>query len=242
MSNQVSTDGGVRGPLGFDIFGDHAGAIGDEAVDHGDVGTVEDALKVVGEGDVLRHEDVGGDAGGGGVGCEGSGGVACAGDGKVLEAIVFGHGDGEAEAAGFEGAGGIGSLLLDIEAGVALALEEGGPAFAEGDGGYVGKNACVAPHAEAGGGGGSAGGDFIAYCSLFELVHVVADIEGAAAEGAEGLGGVGGKVVVTAGAFERSDKGHILDVTGFRGREGRLLSENPGRSLGAIGREAHGRT
>ena len=43
-------------------------------------------------------------------------------------------------------------------------------------------------------------------------------------------------MVVTAGAFERSDDSHILDVTGFGGREGRLLRENPGKSHGAIGR------
>ena len=134
------TGGGVGFLLGLDVFGDHASTVGDEAVDHGDVGTVDDALEVVGEGYVLRHEDVGGDAGGGGVGSERAGGVACTGDGEVLEAVVFGHGDGEAEAAGLEGAGGVGSLLLDVEAGVPLAVEHRGPAFAEGDGRYVGQN------------------------------------------------------------------------------------------------------
>ena len=62
-------------------------------------------------------------SGGGGVGCECSGGVACGGDGEVLEAVVLRHGDGEAEAAGLEGAGGVGSFFLDVEAGVALAVE-----------------------------------------------------------------------------------------------------------------------
>ena len=50
---------------------------------------------------------------------------------------------------------------------------------------------------------------------LFELVHVVADIEGASAERADGLGSVGRDVVVTSRAFERSNGSHILDVTGF---------------------------
>ncbi len=67
--------------LSFDVFADHAGAVGDEAVDHSDVGAVDDAFDVVGEWDVLRHEDVGLDAGGSGVRGEGSGGVACGGDG-----------------------------------------------------------------------------------------------------------------------------------------------------------------
>ena len=116
-----------------------------------DVGSVDDAFDVVGEGDVLGHEDVGGDSGGGGVGGERSGGVACGGDGEVLEAVVLRHGDGEAEAAGLEGAGGVGAFFLDVEAGVALAVEHGRPALAEGDGRDVGQDVGVAPHAEAGG-------------------------------------------------------------------------------------------
>ena len=96
-----------------------------------------------------------------------------------------------AEAAGLEGAGGVGSLFLDVEAGVALAVEHGRPAFAEGDGGDVGQDAGVAPHAEAGRAGGGAGGDVFALGGALELVHVVADVERAGAEGAEGLGGVG---------------------------------------------------
>ena len=168
--------------LGLDVFADHAGAVGDEAVDHGDVGAVDDAFEVVGEGDVLWHEDVGGDAGGGGVGGESSGGVACGGNGEMLEAVVLRHRDGEAEAAGFEGAGGVGSLFLDVEAGVALAVEHRRPAFAEGDGGDVGEDAGVAPHAQAGGAGGGAGGDFFTLRRVLELVHVVTDVEGAGAE------------------------------------------------------------
>ena len=61
----------------------------------------------------------------------------------------------------------------------------------------------------------ASGGDVFALGGLLELVHVVADVEGAGAEGAEGLGSVGGDVVVAAGAFERSNDGHILDITGF---------------------------
>jgi hypothetical protein len=44
---------------------------------------------------------------------------------------------------------------------------------------------------------------------LLELVHVVADVEGAGAEGAEGLRGVGGDVVVAAGALKGGDGRHI---------------------------------
>ena len=66
----------------------------------------------------------------------------------MLQAVVFGHGDGEAEAAGLEGAGRVRSLFLDVKARVALAVEHRRPAFAEGDGGYVGQDAGVAPHAD----------------------------------------------------------------------------------------------
>jgi len=109
----------------------------------------------------------------------------------MLEAEMFRHGDGEAEAAGFEGASGVGSFFLDVEAGVALAVEERRPAFAEGDGGYVGQDAGVAPHAEARWAGCGAGGDVFTLRGLLELVHVVADVERACAEGAEGLRSVG---------------------------------------------------
>ena len=116
--------------MSLHVFAHHTGAVGDEAVDHGDVGAVDDALEIVGEGDVLRHEDVSGDAGGGSIGGERSGCVARAGDSKVLQTIVFRHGYGEAEAAGLEGAGRIGALFLDKKARVALAAEKRGPAFA----------------------------------------------------------------------------------------------------------------
>ncbi len=138
MSNQAWAGGGVGFLLGLHVFGDHASTVGDEAVDHGDIGTVDDAFEVVGKRYVLRHEDVSGDASGGRVGSERAGGVACTGDGEVLEAVVFGHGDSETEATGLEGAGGVGSLFLDVEAGVTLAVEHRGPAFAEGNGRYVG--------------------------------------------------------------------------------------------------------
>ena len=194
--------GGVGFLLGLHFFGDHAGAIGDEAVDHGDVGAVDDAFEVVGQGDVLRHEDVSGNSSGGRVGGERTGGVASAGDGKMLKTIVLRHGDGEAEAACFEGAGGVRTLFLDVEAGIAFAVEQGGPTFAEGDGGYVRQNAGIAPHAEAGRRGGGPGSDFVTFCGLFEGVQVVTDIEGAGAKRANGLGSVGRDVVVTARAFE----------------------------------------
>ena len=216
MSNQAVFGRGVGVALGLDAFADHAGAVGDEAVDHGDVGSVDDAFEVVGEGDVLRHEDVRVDAGGGGVGGEGSGGVAGGGDGEVLEAVVFRHGDGEAEAAGFEGAGGVGAFFLDEEAGVALAVEHGRPAFAEGDGSrrQEGRRRSATCRGWQGDGGG-VGGDVSRLRGLLERVHVVADVEGPGAEGAEGLRGVGGEVMMTSRAFKRSNSGHILDVTGI---------------------------
>ncbi len=50
MSNQAWLVGGFGFLLGLHVFSDHAGAVGDEAVDHGDVGAVDDAFEVVGEG------------------------------------------------------------------------------------------------------------------------------------------------------------------------------------------------
>ena len=109
----------------------------------------------------------------------------------MLKAVVFGHGDGEAEAAGLEGAGGIRAFFLDVEAGVALAVEHWGPALTEGNRGCVGQDAGIAPHAEARWAGCGAGGDVFTLRGLLELVHVVADVERACAEGAEGLRSVG---------------------------------------------------
>jgi hypothetical protein len=131
----------------------------------------------------------------------------------MLETVVFRHGDGQAEAAGFEGAGGVRTFFFDVEAGVALAVEHGRPAFAESDGSYVGQDAGIAPHAEARGRGGRASGDVFTLCGLAELVHVVTDVERARAEGAEGLGSFGRDVMVATGALERSNGGHISDVT-----------------------------
>src|SRR5580704_15540530 len=110
----------------------------------------------------------------------------------MLKAIVLRHRDGHAEAAGFEGTGGVSSLFLDVEAGVALAMKHRRPAFAEGDWGHVGQDAGVAPHAKAYGAGGGASGDFVTLRSLLELVHVVTDVEGASAERAYRLGRIGG--------------------------------------------------
>ncbi len=131
----------------------------------------------------------------------------------MLEAVVFGHGDGEAQATCFEGSGRIGSFFFNVEAGVAFAVEHGRPALAEGDGVYVGQHAGVAPHAEARGRCCCAGGDVFTLRGLAELVHVVADIERACAEGAEGLWGVSRYVMVATRALERSNDSHILDVT-----------------------------
>ena len=200
MSEPDLLGGGVGGLLGFDLFADEAGAVGDEAVDHVDVGAVDDAFEVVGEGDVLRHVDVGGDAGGSGVGGEGSGGVAGRGDGEVLQAVVASHGDGHRKAAGLEGAGGVGALLLDEEAGVALAVQHGGPALTEGDGGdglvrcSGGEDVGVAPHAEREGRGGGAGGDGLAAGgALSHRVHVVTGVERPAQRG-QRVWGVASKI------------------------------------------------
>jgi hypothetical protein len=133
----------------------------------------------------------------------------------MLEAVVLGHGDGEAESASFEGAGGVGSFFFDVEAGVALAVEHRGPAFAEGDWGYVRQDAGVAPHAEARGRGCGAGCDVFTLRGFFKLVHVVADKERAGAEGAKCLGSFSRDVMVATRTFERGDDGHILDANGF---------------------------
>jgi len=94
-------------------------------------------------------------------------------------------------------------------------VEHGCPAFAEGDGCDVGQDAGVAPHAEARRAGSGASGYVFTLRGLLELVHVVADVEGAGAEGTERLRGVGGEVVMTSRTFERSNCWHILDVTGI---------------------------
>ncbi len=99
--------------------------------------------------------------------------------------------------------------------GVALAVDERGPAFAESDGGYVGKDAGVTPHAEAGGSGGSTGGDLFPLRGFLELIHVIAHIEGASTERADGLRGFGRDAMVTAGTLKKSNNGHILDATGI---------------------------
>ena len=66
----------IEPAFGVFALGDDAGAVGDEAVDEGHVGAVGDALDLIGEGDVLGHEDVGFDPGGCGVGGNGSSSVA----------------------------------------------------------------------------------------------------------------------------------------------------------------------
>jgi len=200
--------GGIGIALLLDAIADETGAVGDEAVDHGDIRAVDDAFEVVGEGHVLRHEDMGGDAGGGGVGGQGSGRVSSGGDSQVLEAIVLRHGHCHAEAAGFEGAGGIGALFLDVEAGVASGSNHGGPALAQGDGGYVGKDILVAPHAERGRALRGVAGGIVAVRGALEFGKVIADIKRAAVRG-EGLGSVGGETDAgVAGGLEKGDRGH----------------------------------
>ncbi len=132
---------------------DDARAVGDEAIDERDVCAVGDALHVVGDGDVARHEDVGFDAGGSGVGGERACGVAGGRDGELLQSVMAGHGDGQREAARLEGAGGVGAFFFEIHVAVAAAVEHGRPALAEGDGLDVGQHGAIAPHA--GGGRGA---------------------------------------------------------------------------------------
>ena len=74
------------------------------------------------------------DASGCGVGGDGSSSVSGGGDSDLLDAVMAGHGDGEGEAAGLEGAGGIGAFFFEKDVGVAAAGEHGRPAFAESDG------------------------------------------------------------------------------------------------------------
>jgi hypothetical protein len=148
----------------------------------------------------------------------------------VLEAIVPGHGDSETQAAGFEGAGGVGSLLLDVETWVAPAVKHRRPAFAKSDRGYIGQDARVAPHTETGGRGGGAGSDFITLRDVFELVHVVADIERACTKGTNGLGGISRDMVMTARTLEECDNSHILDVTELSARKIAFLDKKSGGS------------
>ena len=165
------------------------------------------AFEVVGHGHIAGHEDVGFDARSGGVGGEGAGGVAGGGCGELLQSIMAGHGDGHGHAAGFEAAGGIVGFFFNVEAGIAAAGKHGRPAFAEGDGVGVGEDIGVTPH----GGFGAAGG---AGCCVLQGIEVIADVEGSGAGGADGLGSVGGDVLMAAGAFEVGDWGHKYRVQG----------------------------
>src|SRR6185369_9781689 len=100
---------------------------------------------------------------------------------------------------------GVRAFFLDVEAGVALAVQHGRPAFTECYGGDVGQDAGVAPHTKARRRGGCLRGDVFTLGGSLELVHVVADVEGAGADGAKSLGsgfdGFGRDVVVAAGAL-----------------------------------------
>ena len=62
--------GDVEPSFGLLALVDNAGAVGDEAIDERDLGAVGDAFHVVGNGDVLGHEDMGLNASGSGVGGE----------------------------------------------------------------------------------------------------------------------------------------------------------------------------
>jgi hypothetical protein len=203
--------GDVEPAFALRAFGDHAAAVGDESVDQRDVRAVGHAFEVVGHGHIARHEDVGLDSRGGGVGGEGAGGVAGGGRGELLQSIMASHGDGHGHAAGFEAAGGIVGFFFNVEAGIAAAGKHGRPALAEGDGGGVGEDIGVAPH----GGLGAAGG---AGCGLLQRIEVIADVERSGAGGADGLGSVGGDVLMAAGTLEVGDGGHPyrLQVAGYR--------------------------
>ena len=99
--------------VGFFQFGDFAGAVADEAVDQRDVRAVVVALDAVGHRDIFRHEDVGFESGGGGVGGERSGGVSGRRDREFLQTEVTRHGDRGGESSGFERSGGIEAFVLD---------------------------------------------------------------------------------------------------------------------------------
>src|ERR1700691_6424448 len=60
--------GNVEPAFGLAALGDDAAAVGDEAVNQRDVCAIGDSFDVVREGNIARHENVGGDAGGSGVG------------------------------------------------------------------------------------------------------------------------------------------------------------------------------
>src|SRR5262249_19652840 len=149
------------------------------------------------------HEDVGFDAGSGGVGGEGAGGIAGRRDGDLFDAQLNAHGDGAGESASLEGGGGVEAFVLDPEelgsdAGSdAGGGDEGRPAFAEGDdgGGGGGQDRGVAPHV------GGSGGDVATGPAVADDVEIVADEE-RASTGAEVIGGIGRIAGITETAFQ----------------------------------------
>ena len=177
----------------FFQVGDFGGAIADEAVDQGDVSAVVVALDAVRHGNIFGHEDVGFEAGGGGVGGEGSGGVSGGGDGEFFQAEVARHGNAGGQAAGFERAGGVEAFVLDEDAGKLAAGEHGSETFAERDGIGFGKDGVVAPH------GGGASGEVRGGKISLDRGEIVAGIENASVFGTDGLGTSGGDNVGRSG-------------------------------------------
>ncbi len=169
----------------------------------------------------MRHEDVGFDAGSGGIGGESAGCVTGGGDRQFFQAVVASHGDGECESACFEGAGGIGAFFFEKNSGMAAAAKHRRPAFSERDGINGGENGAVTPHAGPGrsrglGYSGVAGGRTV------ERTKIVTNVQRALAFGAESLRAFGGESGITARAFEIFDGWHRCHLSRWVGRSTRF--------------------
>ena len=99
-------------------------AVVDQPIDQGDVRPQFAAFDLEEAGHVLRHIDVGGQTGGGGIGAHGAGGVARAGDRQLLRPQLPGAADGHPQPARLEGGRHIQPLVLDIGIGAADGLAQ----------------------------------------------------------------------------------------------------------------------
>src|SRR5271154_1636524 len=98
------------------------------------------------------------------------------------------QGYGGAEAAGFEGAGGVEAFIFDEDVGILAAGEHGSKTFAERDGIGFGEDGVVAPH------GGSASGEVGGGKISLDGREIVAGVENALVVGADGLRARGGEM------------------------------------------------
>lgn len=118
------------------------------------------------------------------------------------------HGDGGRESTSFEGARGIQAFVLDEDVGILAAAKQGRETLTERDGRSLGKDGIVTPH------GGSKREQRGGRESFLDGGKIVAGVEDSGVLGANGLGAVGGVMLVTTGAFEMSWRRHGESLAG----------------------------